>query len=529
MFVIADIEWAENRAYMTTPTQLSAVRVDNDWNVVDSFNSLIRPRDSSFHIWHHVSYNSGKASDFLGAESAFEVLTEFSQWCMADDVIVWWHKNSSDMFKKLNGIILKKFTFPNMIIANKYVYSFLPEEALRNGCSVYRIAQAVGLEPDMHSEHCAENDVLVLLSLLKKANSSQKAYLKPIKKKVNIQSSDTEKRYIYDKETGVLHGRSCPCIKGKTEGVKGYNKLDNVIKKKYKVCSCIADEYNKALAERNTKIIQSSEYNYIYLPSSDVFHKHSCKTFLHSVDFYGTATYYGAIKTGRKPCKICNPTPNDKLRFIPKTKKRKEIKQFNISQMSKEDRKAINKQKLFAKVRKEKLQNDNLSEQERNDIYTLTKPHFAFWAGKGYGTFHLHSCPKLHGLSNLEGFQTYEEAFSAGYRPCKTCRPSKKQDIKISIPITNEIHFEEKVSDIEKMCIDADFDFSCDSTYIYIQTPTGKWKINSVAYPVKVWHINMIRNPSETDYHEQPRRFLSLTDIFKYIERHDESLLEKIS
>lgn len=39
MYIIADVEWVQNKENKQSPTQLSAVRVDNEWNIVDEFSS----------------------------------------------------------------------------------------------------------------------------------------------------------------------------------------------------------------------------------------------------------------------------------------------------------------------------------------------------------------------------------------------------------------------------------------------------------------------------------------------------------
>ena len=90
MFVIADIEWMTNKDGHQSPTQLAAIRVDNEWNEIDTFYSLIRPRDSEFHDWKHVSYTGATPSDFLHARNAHKVLESFTQWLNDDDILLWW-------------------------------------------------------------------------------------------------------------------------------------------------------------------------------------------------------------------------------------------------------------------------------------------------------------------------------------------------------------------------------------------------------------------------------------------------------
>ena len=51
MFVLADMEWMTNENGHFSPTQIAAVKVDENWNEVDTFSSFIRPRDTAFHDW----------------------------------------------------------------------------------------------------------------------------------------------------------------------------------------------------------------------------------------------------------------------------------------------------------------------------------------------------------------------------------------------------------------------------------------------------------------------------------------------
>ena len=47
MYVLVDMEWISNQHGNHWPTQLAAARVDAQWNTVDTFSVLFRPRDFS--------------------------------------------------------------------------------------------------------------------------------------------------------------------------------------------------------------------------------------------------------------------------------------------------------------------------------------------------------------------------------------------------------------------------------------------------------------------------------------------------
>lgn len=61
-----------------------------------------------------------------------------------------------------------------------------------------------------------------------------------------------------------------------------------------------------------------------------------------------------------------------------------------------------------------------------------------------------------------------------------------------------------------------------------METMVGRWKIDASTRPVRLAHINLVREPENTeDYHVQPRLFLSLRDTFDYILRHDYALIKE--
>ena len=105
MFVVVDLEWITNDMGHQSPTQISAVRVNNGWSVISRFDAFIKPRDNSFHDWSHVAYTGGRPIDFLCADGAYNVFQSLQSWLMEDDILLWWYDESEQLFKKLNSII----------------------------------------------------------------------------------------------------------------------------------------------------------------------------------------------------------------------------------------------------------------------------------------------------------------------------------------------------------------------------------------------------------------------------------------
>jgi methylphosphotriester-DNA--protein-cysteine methyltransferase len=522
MFVIADIEWITNSVGHQSPTQLSATRVDEDWNIVEEFNAFIRPRDREFCDWNHIAYTGGSVADFMCAENAYTVLSDFQTWLNDDDIILWWCKESLKFFRKIVGIILKVTDEHHAISISPYVYAHLAEQPVSRG-NPYKIAGARDVLTKVHLHHYSKNDVRVIRELMAKIKYPQNLLLKPVEKPQKKEKKPIILPYQYDPETNLIHIVGCVYITDiKT---RGYEKIKTAFRKGFEPCECCKEEYKKEFKERTIDIISRTQYTYIYSPDSTVFHKYTCGL-MHSAKYImGSCNYDKILKTGRRPCKICNPTPDDIVKVLPP--KHKENNTTKKLPLPKEVTKALGRQRVALEERTRKLKNKNLTDEERNDVFTLTQPRFAFWAGKGYNSFHLHSCSKLKDVTGLTGFSTYQEAVYAGYTPCRKCKPTSKNDVKLSIPITNRVRENEKIEDLEELCNDMGYSYKREPRYFFIETPTGKWKVHIEAVPLRLEHINLVTSPFENEYHEQPRLFLSFVDLFSYIKRHDEKLMEQ--
>lgn len=529
MFVLADMEWMTNNDGHHSPTQLAAIKVDEQWNPVDTFESFIRPRDTKFHDWKHIAYTGGTAAEFLHAKNAHNVLTAFEEWLNEEDILLWWYDESSALFKKIVGIILKEDEKHKAITINGYVYEYLNGQPYSRG-NAYRIAEGQGISTTPELKHNSFNDVGVMQKLMNKIAFPQEDLLKPLVKTERPMKPNARFSHLplqYDPITNTIHKRECELLASGEIETQGYENWKTPLRKRYRPCECCRKEYTTALRERNLDILERTQYTYVYTPNSKVFHKCSCGKMLSAKNILGARKYDTVIKTGRTPCKLCNPSPSDIYKLLPPEVKIARLQKKIKKSANVTDKRAIARQKLAVEERYRLLNDENLTQTEKDDIYTLTQPRFAFWVGKGYQTFHLRSCSKLNEISNLRGFGTYKEAIHAGYTPCRQCKPTSKHDVKVSIPFTNRVRLDENLLDIKTMCEDAGYLFNQETEYIYIETPVGKWKIKTSKVPVKLEHINLATNPGCKTYHDQPRIFLSFIDTFDYIKRHDEKLLRE--
>ncbi len=530
MFVLADIEWNVNERGEKFPTQIAALKVDDQWNVTERFDSFIRPRDESFHNWGHVSYRGGDVNSFLCARNAYAVLADFLCWLDDEDILLWWLEQSAQIFHKFVSKILKTTDEHKFVAIGNYVHEFLAGHSNSHG-NAYKLAEVRGIDTNSRMKHCAANDVRVMHLLLEMINYPQDRFLKPllrISKTPSVQNRpNTHLRYQYDPTEKMIHLLECDKYDHSDMTIKGYPNLDTAIRKHYRICSCCKSDYRATLRARNSKVIAKMLYTYIYTPSSDVFHRYDCGLVLNAKSIMGTRYYQSIMNIGKVPCKVCKPTSLDRHQIMPQNTREMQLSNEENQSDTSEVSKAIRRHKIAVKDRARLLNNSGLTKQEIKDIYTLTQPRFAFWASTGYITFHQRGCSKLKCASDLKGFSLFSDAIRAGFRPCRHCKPTEKQNITLSIPITSRQRSNERIEDLEPLCKMAGYPFDYENQFFCLETPVGKWRINTSTSPIKLKHINLVKSPNEVNYHDQPRLFLSFVDVFDYIKRHDEELMKK--
>lgn len=524
MYIIADVEWVQNEQNKQSPTQLAAVRVDDEWNIIDDFTAYIRPMDASFHDWNHVAYTGGKPDDFLYARNCHNVFAAFEKWA-GEDILCWWFKPSHDLYTLINKIVLKNKSVRQAKILGEYMPGFLDGQGHVKG-SAYKLARARDIVvPEV--EHDSKNDVLAIVNLLKGIAFPQasllEAPIKPVPKYNHPKSDSLE--YQYDVTNALLHKKGCPNI---PEGVDllGFGTLIGAIRKGYKACYCVKEDLRLAKREKVLDEINRSQYTFMYAEDGSIFHRHDCGLLHNAHHVLGTIKYDTIIKKGLRPCKVCNPSPEDEYRPVLIQQK---ITTMKTPKMAK---RSLTRQEMTAMTRLQQSQKERFSgvlhtemtKQEKADLFTLTQPRFGFFAARGYQTFHTRNCNRLLGKSNIRGFDTYSHACRAGYTPCKYCRPSEKQNVVVSIPIDNKIRTDETVEDLSVLCDQYGYLHHYYKGDFELETPVGKWIIHTGERPVTVEHINLAKKPNCEIYHKQHRIFLSMLDALRYIHRHDSEL-----
>jgi hypothetical protein len=256
MFVLLDIEWVESEPAVRNITQIAAMRVDENWNAVASFDALIRPVEPDNCSWEHMAYNGHSPEEFCASEFEHSCLERFMEWLTDDDILCCWHSDSyetlSQTFKRcsLSPLSLTK------VRANGKIRGIASNRGI-TAYKMYDIAQTCGIEVP-NPEHCSTNDVFVLQQIL-------------------------------------LHFKLNP------------EKLVKKVRNKPKL-SNVQSKPQLSKRKKNEKWVSTCELNFLYAPKSSVFHRRDCKVILSANTINGCIHYKTAAKK-RRPCKLCNPIP----------------------------------------------------------------------------------------------------------------------------------------------------------------------------------------------------------------------------
>lgn len=531
MYVLMDIEWVQNKKKMRCPTQIAAMRVDECWRFRNIFYTRIQPPDESFCLWDHMAYTGGTADEYLSAPTLSQAAELINAWFREDDILCWWTTGSPSVFEEGIGAIPQE-----QLLLFPYLRGFLKDKPNLVG-GPYHIADQLNIAR-YGSRHDSRSDVEMMRRVLWEICFPQNLLRTPVPEITD--ASNTYLRYVLDVETNRVHRRGCADLP--VFGMrKEYPGLNTIVTKDCKPCICCAGDFSAARRERNRWIIENSEYRFIFSPNSDVFHTRDCKAVLSSsADVRGTMKYKTCIDKKRKPCKICKPLPPETEKSA--QKKKEKIQTISISAAplksasdpgkhsarSGKRKLTAQEQRALQRLKQAQTERENLkdmagkSTQEKEDLRILTQPTFAFWTAAGYGSFHLRHCGKLNALSNLKGFGLYEEAVRMGYRPCKQCKPSAKHNIEVSLPIYSRERKYETIELLTELCEEHGYEHSEHEQVFQIETPKGIWRIHTDSIPYRMEHINKKHTPGNTTrFHIQPRIFLSLTDAFSYIKKHD--------
>lgn len=554
MLVLMDMEWIENKTHFFCPTQIAAMRVDENWNCVDRFEALIKPFDKSCQRFQHIAYSGAEPEKFLSASAGPLVLLNLFNWLYPDDILCWWNDQPALVFQNVVGNLLHRNVDHSMCVIYTVWQKLAVDGHLMVG-SPYRLALD-RLIPVPSVEHASANDVEAIRALLQATNISQEAvshsiidpnakikrqanFLKEKKKNHSATANTQQFPLYYDDKKKLLHKATCPDISNPAD-LQGFMTYKVCIQQGLKPCRCCRDEYWQENWRLSQEIIQSCRYNYIHGLNQSTFHRTSC---IHAkripfMDLRGGIYYANCLKNGLEPCRWCKPSIKQQIdpphtyhkHMHASSNKDCYDSEWNTTRRLTRDEKVALRRHDEARKERIALQSDQRvkTKTELHDEHILTQTRYAFWNAVGYQNFHLRNCEKLNHLSDLHGYARFQDAIKAGLTPCRECKPSPKFDIKVSVPIYQRERQNESVDVLDRLCDEQGFLHFYTAPDYYIETTVGKWRLDTSSQPIDVFHINLVLTPDTTYYHKQHRLFLSLADTFEYIKRHDLSLMEKI-
>lgn len=529
MLVIADIEWYVKENGYRYPTQIAAIRVNESWDIVAQFSTIIKCSDKRYFEMNPVPFTGYVFERYMTAPTLSKALMSFYKWLNEDDTIGWWASHLKDVYSDALRSELFTTDMHKQLVLNKYVTLFLFKTFNARSNPYELAADRSIITPTI--QHKSENDVITVRNLLCGIKFDQSK----LKENISFTEETTIRpnTFLFDKENGLFHKDPCPFFPwhpGISEG-----SIMTAIRKSLKPCDCVKDEYYSTIREHVKSEIRRCGFNFVYIEGSDVFHTPSCKCLDGVTHVLGSKYYVSMTKIGLKPCGVCNPVSTAELFKKPAKQNnptKNVIKIRKDEQLSLDEKHAIGRLKQAQSERTAGNNNASLSEEERRDMMALSQPGLAFFASRGYKFFHLRNCSVLAELTNIVGFDRFDNAIKTGYKPCRHCNPSRKFDVNISIPITNQKRVGERIDDIFDRVTECGYNgyryvSQIDNINSFIiETPVGKWRIHVGTRPIIVDHINFVKTPGNTtDYHRQHRMFLSFIDTFDYIKRHDETLM----
>lgn len=248
MFVLLDLEWIEGEEKHLT--QLSALRTDESWNAVASFNAIINPGKKYLHDMEHMAFGKLEKDLFLNGMTEKECICELEQWLLPDDRILFWAKSNQALFSELwyryGKQLCPRVSSLARFIRNRFVRD-CPE------LDFYGLLLQLG-EEIPGPAHRSSNDVEVLRRLFRAFEITE------------------EKLFL---------------IQSKVLSVRPSQK------------------------EINLNRVEGSEYNFIYLKSSKVFHRRCCPNWQKAADENEIcgSIYFSTAAKSRTPCGFCKPKP----------------------------------------------------------------------------------------------------------------------------------------------------------------------------------------------------------------------------
>ncbi len=548
MFVLIDYEWVEKEGVVQYPTQLAAKRVEDDYTVTDSFYMTFKaPQDREIDF-SHMAFGGRPKEMFLQGASAQEVFTAFKAWLKPDDNLFLWAHRSCMLFKREFKLMLNlsKF-FTEIYCLRESVQPLLREEEYQIG-TPEELCRMHGLDV-LPPQHYSPVDIDVLLLLLKTLGADLKhirrADLSPEEIEHHVILDHYHEfnpffrpAYLYDPVGQLVHISTCPKLHDGMY-VEGNNGLQHFARRRYKACECCKEIFSQFRADRLESLRNRTKTRYARENKTKILHYWDCPELAntHGYGVVAISRYEKGMANGGIACPVCNPQPESPKQAIPRTRPTPKAdipapppqpKLDPPAPETPEETAAMKRYTFLTAERKRLLANGFLSQQQKDDIFTLTQPQYAFWLASGYRNFHKRECPKLRGMMELKGFSTIGDALNGGNSPCKVCKPSKKDNIKIYIPLETQKREGENSDSLLALCKEKNLTASYSEPYLTFENEVSRWKMDLRRVPVILEHTPLSGKNAGKESHPLDERFLSFADAITFAETYDKNMSEQM-
>lgn len=167
--IVFDLEWnqnsyAPNHRMPHEIIEIGACRVDRDYNVVDTFSALIRPRLYK-RLDKHIKSVTGITESELSQGGAFQdVFADFIHWCGEDSLLVTWGRDDYPVLKRNAAFFMAPIPFDPPIDA-QLVFGGACLGATHQQMNLHAALEKMEISPDVPA-HRAVYDAQCTAALL---------------------------------------------------------------------------------------------------------------------------------------------------------------------------------------------------------------------------------------------------------------------------------------------------------------------------------------------------------------------------
>lgn len=173
--IVFDLEWNQN-AYATNHRmpheiiEIGACRVDRNYNVVDTFSALIRPKIYR-RLDKHIKSVTGITESELAEGGTFsDVFGDFIHWCGEDSLLVTWGRDDYPVLKRNAAFFMTPMPFSPPVDA-QFVFGGALLGDVHQQMNLHAALEKMQLSPDVPA-HRAVYDAQCTAALLRKIDEA---------------------------------------------------------------------------------------------------------------------------------------------------------------------------------------------------------------------------------------------------------------------------------------------------------------------------------------------------------------------